>query len=143
MTLCFQKEVAERLCAPPHTHWRSRLSVMAQAYTHAKPAFVLPSTAFVPAPKVQSMVVNFVPRSTLSPGIASLTFDELESVVKKGFSHRLKKMGAPFRDTMARQDVEAMLQDIGLHANARPFNLTVDQWAQFALALRKYHSHDT
>lgn len=42
MTLTFQKEVAERLCAPVRTPERCRLSVMAQAWTKPRLKFIIP-----------------------------------------------------------------------------------------------------
>ena len=42
MTLTFQKEVAERLCADITEHQRCRLSIMAQAWTHPQLQFIIP-----------------------------------------------------------------------------------------------------
>ncbi|GFO19293.1 rRNA adenine n(6)-methyltransferase, partial [Plakobranchus ocellatus] len=62
MTLTFQKEVAERIIAPPRSEFRCRLSVMCQYLCHASLKFAIPGKAFVPPPKVDVGVVKFVPR---------------------------------------------------------------------------------
>lgn len=64
MILTFQKEVAERLVAPPRNRQRCRLSVMAQAWTQPRLRFLIPGDAFVPKPKVDVGVVSFTPLST-------------------------------------------------------------------------------
>ncbi|XP_019858415.1 PREDICTED: dimethyladenosine transferase 1, mitochondrial-like [Amphimedon queenslandica] len=53
MTLTFQKEVAERITAPPGHTQRSRLSIMVQSLCTAKQCLTLHSSTFVPRPKVR------------------------------------------------------------------------------------------
>jgi dimethyladenosine transferase 1 len=55
MTLMFQKEVAQRICAPINTSERGRLAVIAQTLCQAHIPYVVPSTAFLPKPKVRSV----------------------------------------------------------------------------------------
>jgi dimethyladenosine transferase 1 len=52
MTLMFQKEVAERITATPHTSQRSRLSIMSQTVCDTRITYRVPPTVFVPQPKV-------------------------------------------------------------------------------------------
>ncbi len=63
LTLMFQREVAERIAAAPGSKSYGRLSVLAQWRTQPKILFDVPPTAFVPAPKVTSSVVEFIPRA--------------------------------------------------------------------------------
>lgn len=137
MTLCFQKEVGERLCAPPRTKMRSRLSVMTQTYCDVRPAFILPSKAFVPAPKVESMVVSCRPRTTLPPGMEALTFEELEAAVRAGFGSRLRKLRHPLSRELGREGADELVASLDLPVNARPFFLTTDEWVQLALRMRE------
>lgn len=70
MTLMFQKEVAESICAPPSNPQRSRLSVMAQSICDVKLVYKLSASVFVPKPKVDAAVVHFEPKaSPLVPGM--------------------------------------------------------------------------
>ena len=50
----FQKEVAERLCAPPGNKTYGILSVLCQAYYDLTYDFTVPPTVFNPPPKVES-----------------------------------------------------------------------------------------
>ena len=62
ITLMIQKEVAERLTAIPRTKDYGRLSIITQWCCEVQPLFTLPPSAFVPAPKVHSTVVQLRPR---------------------------------------------------------------------------------
>lgn len=87
LTLTFQKEVAERLVAPPRNSQRCRLSVMAQAWTEPVLKFLIPGNAFVPKPKVDVGVVRFVP--LVSPRTTH-HFKFFEKVTRHIFSFRRK-----------------------------------------------------
>ncbi|XP_061430866.1 dimethyladenosine transferase 1, mitochondrial [Lethenteron reissneri] len=87
LTLTFQKEVAERLVASVHSSQRCRLSVMAQSLSSVKLRFVIPGSAFVPAPKVDVGVVTLEPLVT--PRIQQ-PFPLVEKVVRNLFQFRRK-----------------------------------------------------
>ncbi|KAG0203087.1 Dimethyladenosine transferase 1, mitochondrial [Mortierella sp. NVP41] len=90
MTLMFQKEVAERIVAPPNHPQRSRLSVMAQSLCDVKMVYKLPAGVFVPKPKVDAAVVHFEKKAQpLVPG----SLDKLEDVARFYFNKRRKTMG--------------------------------------------------
>ncbi len=57
VTVMLQKEVAERLLAPPGTRIYGIPSVLVQAHARAAGAFDVPPTAFYPRPEVTSTVV--------------------------------------------------------------------------------------
>ncbi len=67
LTLMFQREVAERIVAPPGTESYGRLGVLAGWRTEAKIMFDVAPSAFVPPPKVTSSVVHLVPRANPEP----------------------------------------------------------------------------
>ncbi|EDV24751.1 uncharacterized protein TRIADDRAFT_24833 [Trichoplax adhaerens] len=87
MTLTFQEEVAQRILAEPKTSQRSRLSIMTQNYCHVKPGFLIKGSSFVPAPKVNSVVLTFTPRIT---PLIDIDFTTLEVIAKSLFRHRRK-----------------------------------------------------
>lgn len=87
MTLTFQKEVAERLVAPASDKQRSRLSLMAQAWTNPTLEFLIPGSAFLPPPKVDVGVVTFEP---LASPRTRHEFNIFEKVVRHIFSFRQK-----------------------------------------------------
>ena len=62
LILMFQREVAERIVAPPGSKSYGRLAVLAGWRTDAKIMFDVAPSAFVPPPKVTSSVVRLLPR---------------------------------------------------------------------------------
>ena len=63
LTLMFQREVAERITAGAGTKSYGRLSVLAGWRCQARILFDVAASAFVPAPKVTSTLVELVPRA--------------------------------------------------------------------------------
>ncbi len=62
LTLMFQKEVADRILADTGCKDYGRLSVISQLQCEVVRLFDLPPTCFVPAPKIWSSVLLFVPK---------------------------------------------------------------------------------
>lgn len=63
LILMFQKEVAERICASCGTKAYGKLSVLAQWKSRVEKKFSLKPGNFMPPPKVESTVVEFIPFS--------------------------------------------------------------------------------
>ncbi|MDR2412969.1 MAG: 16S rRNA (adenine(1518)-N(6)/adenine(1519)-N(6))-dimethyltransferase RsmA [Rickettsiales bacterium] len=63
MTLMFQREVAMRIVAKVGDKQYGRLAVLTSLVADARILFNVPNTAFVPPPKVQSAVVQIIPKS--------------------------------------------------------------------------------
>lgn len=90
VTLCsgmLQREVAERLAAPPGTKARGILSVLLQAWYDVEYLFTVSEGVFVPPPKVKSGVVRM-----RRNGVTDLGCDErlFKAVVKATFGQRRK-----------------------------------------------------
>jgi len=89
MTLMFQLEVAERLCAPPATEHYGRLSVLTQWTCDAYVALRLPPGAFTPPPKVWSAVVTLIPKPCQpTPAL----FRTMERLTAAAFGQRRKML---------------------------------------------------
>lgn len=82
-----QREVAERLAAPPGTKARGILSVLLQAWYDVEYLFTVSEGVFVPPPKVKSGVVRM-----RRNGVTDLGCDErlFKAVVKTTFGQRRK-----------------------------------------------------
>ena len=89
MTLMFQKEVADRVAAEPGSDAYGRLSVIAQATSHAQVVMDVPARAFTPPPKVASAVVRLTPL-TERPEAARL--DALQTITAAAFGQRRKML---------------------------------------------------
>ena len=131
MHFMLQKEVVERIAAQPGTRSYGRLSVMVQFYCTVEPLFTVPSSAFRPAPKVESAIIRLVPARF--PGADTLDHALLETLVRRAFSQRRKTLRNTLKDFCS---VEEM-QQAGIHPQQRPEELAV---SDFVNLLRRIES---
>ena len=126
MHFMLQKEVVERMAAPPGNKVYGRLSVMLQAYCTVTPLFTVPPGAFRPAPKVDSAVVRLVPRPTDSIGIRDRT--RFAAIVRAAFGQRRKTLRNALAGTMEADPIVVA----GLDPGARAEQLSVADFARLA-----------
>lgn len=96
MTLMFQREVAERIVAKTGDDAYGRLSVLTTLISDAKILFGVPSTAFVPRPRVESAVVQIIPNASKIKKIENIS--ALENLTAKLFGMRRKMIRGIMRD---------------------------------------------
>jgi 16S rRNA (adenine1518-N6/adenine1519-N6)-dimethyltransferase len=128
--LMVQKEVAERIASPPGG--MSYLSVFVQYHADVEVAFSVPSTAFEPAPAVDSAILV---GHTRPRRLAQDDEDELWRLAQAGFRERRKMIHnvlARQLPGLDRELVDAALATCGIAPDRRPQTLSVDEW----LALR-------
>lgn len=89
-----QKEVVDRLHAEPGTRAFGRLSVLMQSVFEIRPLFIVPPSAFDPAPKVQSAVVRMKPRRD-APDAATL--NSLQVCTRLAFANKRKTLRNNFK----------------------------------------------
>ena len=132
LVLMVQREVAERIAAPPGK--MSYLSVFVQYHAKVRVAFTVRPEAFEPAPAVESAVIVAEPFDAddrLDPEAE----DELWRLVQASFRERRKML----HNVLARQlpfdanEVTAALAAVGIDPERRPQTLAVGEW----LALRE------
>jgi 16S rRNA (adenine1518-N6/adenine1519-N6)-dimethyltransferase len=127
--LMFQREVAERITAQPHTKAYGRLSVLAQWRCEARILFDVNASAFVPRPNVTSALVRLLPRATPMPCERSL----LERVTAAAFGQRRKMLRQSLRALDV--DVAALLAAVQIKATARAEDVPVAGFVALARAL--------
>jgi 16S rRNA (adenine1518-N6/adenine1519-N6)-dimethyltransferase len=130
LTLMFQKEVAERICATPDDKAFGRLGVLAGWRTEARIAFNVSPQAFTPAPKVTSSVVHLVPRAVE----ADLAVRDVEAVTKAAFGQRRKMVRQSLKATGV--PIEGLLAAAGLTGQERAEDLPIEAFLNMARALR-------
>lgn len=121
LTLMFQQEVAERICAPPGSPAYGRLSVLAQWTCEADIALRVPPAAFVPPPKVWSAVVLLTPRKAQPDSAA---FVRMERLTAAAFGQRRKML----RGALKPLGGEALLRAAGIDPERRAETLTVAEF---------------
>lgn len=143
MVLMLQREVVERITAPPATGARGFLSVLVEAYYEAEKLFDVPPTAFRPVPKVWSSVVRLRARQPAAINVADEQL--LWRIVSTGFAQRRKTIFNNLRSAPAdlcsriEQAGGAMraLESAGIEARRRAETLTLDEWSSLTRALWK------
>ncbi|MEM6852730.1 MAG: 16S rRNA (adenine(1518)-N(6)/adenine(1519)-N(6))-dimethyltransferase RsmA [Pseudomonadota bacterium] len=128
MTLMFQKEVAERICAPVGGKSYGRLSVIAQAAATPTLAMELPARAFTPPPKVASAVVRFEPKAP------ACDLRTLERVTAAAFGQRRKMLRSSLKPLFG-TDTERRLEACGLASTARAEEIPVASFERLAGAI--------
>jgi 16S rRNA (adenine1518-N6/adenine1519-N6)-dimethyltransferase len=126
-----QRELAERLSARPRTKAYGALTLLIGRRWRVKYLRTLPGKVFVPAPKVDSAIVSFVPREAGEmPACDGVRFTDL---VKHGFAQRRKLLrnnlthwsnarGAPPLDW------PALCAHLGVLETCRAEELSLEQW---------------
>jgi 16S rRNA (adenine1518-N6/adenine1519-N6)-dimethyltransferase len=129
LVLMFQREVAERIVAPPGSKTYGRLSVLAGWRTRAKILFDVNPSAFVPPPKVTSSVVELIPRAE------PLACDRraLERVTEAAFGQRRKMLRQSLRTLGC--DPLPILEAAGIEPTERAENVPVEGFVDLARAL--------
>lgn len=85
----FQKEVAQRVAAPPGNKTYGVLSVLVQAFFTVEYLFDVHENCFQPPPKVKSGVIRLRPRADIPPMKSEADFFRL---VKMAFNQRRKTL---------------------------------------------------
>jgi 16S rRNA (adenine1518-N6/adenine1519-N6)-dimethyltransferase len=128
LTLMFQQEVAERICAEPDTSAYGRLSVLAQWTCSTTLRLRIPPTAFVPPPNVFSAVAGFVPHETQP---APALFQKMERLTAAAFGQRRKMLRGALRPLGG----EALLRAADIAPDRRAETLTVSEFDRLARLL--------
>jgi len=133
LSVMVQKEVAERLAAPPGTPACGAISVKVAYHATAAVVGVVPPTVFLPRPKVDSAVVRFERRP--SPPVDVPSPDALFTLARAGFAQRRKSLRQALRPLLGAR-AEEVLSAAGIPSLTRAEALTLDQWAVLARAAR-------
>jgi 16S rRNA (adenine1518-N6/adenine1519-N6)-dimethyltransferase len=128
LTLMFQQEVAERICAAPGTDAYGRLAVLAQWTCNAAVLMRIPAAAFWPPPKVVSAVVGLVPHAEQpSPAL----FTQMERLTAAAFGQRRKMLRGALRSLGG----EALLKRADIAPDRRAETLDIAEFDRLARLL--------
>lgn len=129
MVVMVQKEVAERLVAGPGGRTVGIPSMRVAWYAEAEVLGEVPPEVFVPRPRVTSALVGMVRRPPPSTEVAP---DEVFPLVETAYRQRRKMLRSTLGATVGADAFERA----GIAPTARPEELSVQQWAELALAVR-------
>ncbi len=133
IVLMVQREVADRLAAPPGVRDYGLLSATAQLYSRTEKMFTLPPGAFSPPPKVQSTVV----RLTMVPRLESLGVPEASFVdfLKLSFGQKRKTLWNNLKSRYKPDALRAAFAEAGVKPTVRAEALSLEKSAALFRAL--------
>lgn len=137
IVVMMQKEVAERINAKPSTKPYGSLSVIAQELNNVDISFIVPKTAFIPQPKVDSAIVKLTQRT--DKPVEPFDQKAFISFVRGCFMHQRKTLwnnlqGVFGKTPEIKAEIKDVLAAVKIDAGVRPENLTVEQFVDLANA---------
>jgi len=132
MVLMIQKEVAQRICAKPPK--MNLLSVSVRFYADAKIIDYVPAKAFWPKPKVDSAIIEIIPKKKQPQKTRRAFF----AVVKAGFSQPRKQLLGNLAKKLKfpREKLIEIFKDLNISERVRAENLSLEQWLSLAISLQ-------
>lgn len=127
MAVTIQREVGERLAAAAGGGDYGPISVVAQLLAEVSPVAMLPPTAFWPAPKVESMMIQLRPRPRAATGLGDAR--DFALFVQRAFQQRRKTLRRVLRGLEIDVD-EAALAARRISLQQRPEQLDPGAWRE-------------
>lgn len=124
LILMVQDEVARRFVAKPGTADYSSFTVFLGFYCKATYGFTVGRKCFYPAPKVDSAVVLLEPVEP--PHVSNV--DAFFTLTRTAFNQRRKMLRSSLRNIYPHDTIEEALKAIGKKEEARPEELTIDDF---------------
>lgn len=141
MVLMLQREVVERVLAPPGTTDRGYISVLVEAYCEAEKLFDVAPGAFRPPPKVWSSVmrVKFRPRINAEVTDESLLWETVSAGFaqkRKTILNNLRHASGGLQEKLQRNGgASIVLCKAGIELQRRAETLTVEEWTRLVRAM--------
>lgn len=135
ITTMVQKEAGQRLCAPVGTRDMGAVTVAVNYFSKAKILFNVSRGSFMPAPNVDSCVIQFEIKDT-PPKVSDEKY--FFKVVRGMFSQRRKTILNCVSGSLgiAKDTVLKAIEQTGLKASARPEELSMDELIAFSENLK-------
>ena len=132
ITVMVQKEVADRLVDKPGGKNSGAITYAINYYTEPKKVLDVPNTSFIPAPEVNSSVINL--KVLKLPSVKVKDEELLFRIIKLAFMQKRKTLlNALSNGNLAsKQDIEKMLQNLGFDLKIRGEQLSLENFAKIA-----------
>ena len=133
ITVMIQKEVADRLVTEPGTGDTGAITYAIHYYTEPKRVLEVPNTAFIPAPKVNSSVIQLEILKT--PSVKVENEEELFKLIKIAFMQKRKTLINALANSKKygnKEQIEKVLRKLKIDLQIRPEKLTLEQFAELS-----------
>jgi 16S rRNA (adenine1518-N6/adenine1519-N6)-dimethyltransferase len=136
LTLMLQKEVAERMTAPPGGKDYGPLSIFVQIAADLSIPFNIKPSCFFPPPKVDSAVIHMTWKDR--PIVDIQDMEWFKKVVRGCFNYRRKTLinGLKYSGLPLPADTAERMNRIGMDPQRRPESLTLQDFANLAEILK-------
>jgi 16S rRNA (adenine1518-N6/adenine1519-N6)-dimethyltransferase len=143
-TLMLQKEVVERLVAPPDNKSYGVPSVILQMFAAVEKVLDVPATCFYPRPKVESAVISGAFRER--PLVALADEEFFIKLVKAAFAQRRKTLlnnlkRAALMTNVPEEKIREALEEARIDGRRRGETLTVAEFGHLANILKIHKAH--
>ena len=132
ITVMIQKEVADRLVDKPGGKDSGAITYAINYYTKPEKVIEVPNTSFLPIPAVNSSVIklNILPNPAVKVKDENLLF----KIIKLAFMQKRKTLlnGLTNGGLDTKEEIEKMLNDLGLDLKIRGEKLTLEDFANIA-----------
>ncbi len=135
VTIMVQKEFAKRMTASPGSADYSSFSLFSSFYSKPTYCFTVEPTCFYPRPKVQSAVVHCQLKPPPLPGPE----EDFFAITRCAFQKRRKMLKTSLKPLYPSSVVEQALRDLSISPQARPEELSLEQ---FLLLFKLLSSND-
>ncbi len=126
--LMFQREVGERLVAPPGGKDYGILSVLCQLWYDIQTVTLVKPGAFNPPPKVDSIVLSFAPLD--QPRVSVADEDLFRKVVKGAFTQRRKTLrNSLLASGFVAAEIDSAITSTGISPGCRGETLTLQNFS--------------
>ena len=128
ITVMVQKEAAVRLCAQPGTRDSSAITAAVRYYCDPELLFYVSAGSFMPAPKVDSAVIQLVLHE---PAVHPKNEKTFFAVIKAAFAQRRKTVLNSLSSSLSldKNTVRDILRSAGVDENARAERLTLKHFS--------------
>ena len=132
ITVMVQKEVAKRLVAAPGEKLAGAITYSIQYYCEAKEIVEVSNQSFIPAPEVDSEVIQLILRK--EPAVQIKNEEMFFKLIKVSFMQRRKTFlnGVSNSGLIEKQKLKDILDKLNLKEDIRGENLTLQQFADIS-----------
>lgn len=123
MHFMLQKEVGDRIIAQPNNKNYGRLSILTQYHYQVSSVLNIPNTSFIPIPKVESVMVKFIPYHDYTP-YPVIDIKLLSMITQSAFHQRRKTIRNSLSNFFSTEDI----MQHNIDTNVRAENLTIQEF---------------
>lgn len=137
VTVMVQREAGQRLCAKMGTRDMGAVTVAVRYFSEPEILFNVSKGSFMPAPNVDSCVVRFNIKENTPDGVTDEKF--FFKIVRGAFSQRRKTLANSVSSATGfeKHKVITVIESVGLNANVRPEQLSMDDFIAFSEQLKR------